>query len=39
MPASMFTKNKMFVTKKYLDYSSPIIGELPKFVTLDFKKK
>ncbi|MBN2801636.1 MAG: diphosphate--fructose-6-phosphate 1-phosphotransferase [Deltaproteobacteria bacterium] len=39
MPASMFTKNKMFVTKKYLDYASPIIGELPKFVTLDFKKK
>jgi 6-phosphofructokinase 1 len=39
MPANMFTKNKMFVTKKYIDYASPIVGELPVFHTLDFKKK
>lgn len=39
MPKNMFTKNGMFVTKKYIDYARPVIGDLPVFHTLDFMKK
>jgi len=38
MPKDMFTENGMFVTKKYLDYARPLIGDLPVFSTLDFRK-
>jgi 6-phosphofructokinase 1 len=38
MPKSMFTKNGMYVTKKFLDYAAPLVGKLPEYVALDMKK-
>lgn len=38
MPSSMIAKNGMFVTKQFLDYIRPLVGEMPKYVTLDMKK-
>jgi 6-phosphofructokinase 1 len=39
MPKNMFTKNGMFVTKKFIDHVKPLVGDLPVFHTLDWKKK
>ncbi|MHC4871729.1 MAG: diphosphate--fructose-6-phosphate 1-phosphotransferase [Planctomycetota bacterium] len=39
MPAKMISKNGMYVTKAFLDYAAPLVGELPEYVSLDFTKK
>lgn len=39
MPRKLITKDGMFVTKAFLDYARPLVGELPEYVTLDFSKK
>ena len=38
MPANFISKDGLFVTKAFLDYASPLIGELPEFFDLDLKK-
>lgn len=38
MPAKFISKNGLFVTKAFLDYANPLVGELPDFFDLDLKK-
>ena len=38
MPAKFISKNGLFVTKAFLDYANPLVGELPNFFDLDLKK-
>lgn len=38
MPAKFISKNGLFVTKAFLDYANPLVGELPEFFDLDLKK-
>jgi 6-phosphofructokinase len=38
MPAKFISKDGLFVTKAFLDYANPLIGELPEFFDLDLKK-
>ncbi|NQV27756.1 MAG: diphosphate--fructose-6-phosphate 1-phosphotransferase [Rhodopirellula sp.] len=38
MPANFISKDGLFVTKAFLDYANPLIGELPEFFDLDLKK-
>ncbi len=37
MPAKYITKDGLFVTKAFLDYAQPLIGELPTYFSLDTK--
>jgi 6-phosphofructokinase 1 len=39
MPRSMITKNGMYVTRRFIDYATPLVGELPVFVSLDNARK
>ena len=38
MPAKFISKDGLFVTKPFLDYANPLVGELPDFFDLDLKK-
>jgi 6-phosphofructokinase len=38
MPAKFISKDGLFVTKAFLDYANPLVGELPEFFDLDLKK-
>lgn len=38
MPAKFITKDGLFVTKAFLDYARPLIGDLPEYFDLDLKK-
>jgi ATP-dependent phosphofructokinase / diphosphate-dependent phosphofructokinase len=38
MPQNFISKDGLFVTKAFLDYANPLIGELPEFFDLDLKK-
>jgi ATP-dependent phosphofructokinase / diphosphate-dependent phosphofructokinase len=38
MPPKFISKDGLFVTKAFLDYANPLIGELPEFFNLDLKK-
>ncbi|MCA9024003.1 MAG: diphosphate--fructose-6-phosphate 1-phosphotransferase [Planctomycetaceae bacterium] len=38
MPANYFTKDGMNVSKKFLDYASPLIGKLPEYASLTIRK-
>ncbi|MHC4875479.1 MAG: diphosphate--fructose-6-phosphate 1-phosphotransferase [Planctomycetota bacterium] len=38
MPAKFITKDGLFVTKAFLDYASPLVGELPEYFSLDTRK-
>jgi 6-phosphofructokinase len=38
MPAKFISKDGLFVTKAFLDYANPLIGELPEYFDLDLKK-
>ena len=38
MPANFISKDGLFVTKEFLDYATPLIGELPEFFDLVLKK-
>tara|TARA_R110002072_G_scaffold303142_1_gene495836 strand:- start:115936 stop:117147 length:1212 start_codon:yes stop_codon:yes gene_type:complete len=38
MPAKFISKDGLFVTKAFLDYANPLIGDLPEFFDLDLKK-
>lgn len=38
MPPKFISKNELFVTKAFLDYANPLIGDLPGFFDLDLKK-
>jgi ATP-dependent phosphofructokinase / diphosphate-dependent phosphofructokinase len=38
MPPKFISKDGLFVTKAFLDYANPLIGELPEFFDLDLKK-
>ena len=38
MPRSMITRDGFFVTKKFYDYAAPLVGTMPKYVSLDNKK-
>ncbi len=38
MPDKYISKNGMFVTKAFLDYARPLVGELPEFAELTIKK-
>jgi hypothetical protein len=39
MPKQMISANGMFVTKRFIDYATPLVGPLPEFASLDVKKK
>jgi ATP-dependent phosphofructokinase / diphosphate-dependent phosphofructokinase len=38
MPPKFISKDGLFVTKAFLDYANPLIGELPDFFDLDLNK-
>ena len=38
MPPKFISKDGLFVTKAFLDYANPLIGDLPEFFDLDLKK-
>ena len=38
MPQKFISKDGLFVTKAFLNYANPLIGELPSFFDLDLKK-
>lgn len=38
MPPKFISKDGLFVTKAFLDYANPLVGELPEFFDLDLKK-
>jgi 6-phosphofructokinase len=38
MPAKFISKDGLFVTKAFLDYANPLVGDLPEFFDLDLKK-
>ena len=38
MPQKFISKDGLFVTKAFLDYANPLIGDLPSFFDLDLKK-
>ena len=38
MPRTMITADGFFVTRKFLDYARPLVGDLPEYATLDFTK-
>lgn len=38
MPAKFISKDGLFVTRAFLDYANPLIGELPEYFDLDLKK-
>lgn len=38
MPRSMITRDGFFVTKKFYDYAAPLVGPMPKHVSLKNKK-
>ena len=38
MPDRYISKNGMFVTKAFLDYCRPLVGELPEYANLTIKK-
>lgn len=38
MPPKFISKDGLFVTRAFLDYANPLIGELPEFFDLDLKK-
>lgn len=38
MPPKYISKDGLFVTKAFLDYANPLLGELPEFFDLDLKK-
>lgn len=38
MPKKFITKDGLFVTKAFLDYCNPLIGELPSYANLTIKK-
>lgn len=38
MPKSFLRKDGMFVTKAFLDYAGPLVGELPEYASLTIKK-
>jgi len=37
MPKSMITRDGFFVTKKFYDYAAPLVGPMPKYVSLKNK--
>lgn len=38
MPRNMITKDGLFVTRAFLDYAAPLVGELPTYANLTIKK-
>ena len=38
LPKHFITKDGLFVTKAFLDYANPLIGDLPDYFSLDLKK-
>ena len=38
MPANMLTSDGFYVTKAFMDYARPLVGEMPETVRLSFKK-
>jgi 6-phosphofructokinase 1 len=38
MPKAMIRKDGFHVTKTFLDYARPLVGELPQYVTLDTRR-
>jgi len=38
MPAKFISKDGLFVTKAFLDYANPLVGELPEFFDLELRK-
>lgn len=38
MPANFFTKDGMNVSRKFLDYAKPLIGEVPEYASLTIKR-
>jgi ATP-dependent phosphofructokinase / diphosphate-dependent phosphofructokinase len=38
MPDKYITKDGMFVTKAFLDYAQPLVGELPEYANLTIKR-
>lgn len=38
MPKKFISKDGLFVTKPFLDYANPLVGELPDYFSLDTKK-
>jgi ATP-dependent phosphofructokinase / diphosphate-dependent phosphofructokinase len=38
LPENFISKDGLFVTKAFLDYANPLIGELPKFFDLNLAK-
>jgi 6-phosphofructokinase 1 len=38
MPKKFISKDGLFVTKAFLEYANPLIGELPKYFNLDTQK-
>lgn len=38
MPKKFISKDGLFVTKAFLDYANPLIGEMPEYFSLDSKK-
>jgi 6-phosphofructokinase len=38
MPKKFISKDGLFVTKAFLDYANPLIGELPEYFSLDTRK-
>lgn len=37
MPRSMIARSGMHVTRRFLDYAAPLVGELPRFTDLDMR--
>ena len=38
MPKKFITSDGLFVTKAFLDYAQPLVGELPEYFGLDLKR-
>lgn len=37
MPAKMISKNGMYVTKAFIDYAKPLVGDMPEYARLNMK--